>query len=131
MAVTLPDVTYEDVIRHFEGDPEDLGSQGYVEAKIEYAVDRLAARFGQRIASRIRAGIVPERLFKATVAEGVLRVVRNPDGYRTEQQGNYQYSLNSAVSAGYLWFTKDNMLDLLGEPSSPIGTYAIGVHGRP
>lgn len=130
MAVSFPEVTYEDVIAHFEDDPEILGSQKYVEAKIGEAVDSLAARFGKRISARLQSGVLTERLFKAIVAAAVLRTVRNPEGYRTEQQGNYSYGLNAAVASGYLWFTADNMLNLLGEPQSPIGTAVIGFAGR-
>ena len=130
MAVTLPDVTADEVIAQFEGDPDDLPSSTYLKAKADYAVDRLTAQFGTRIRARLDSGVLPERLFKATVAEAVLRIARNPDGYRMEQQGNYQYQLNTAVSAGYLWFTKDNMLDLVGASFPPIGTATIGDHRR-
>ncbi|UOR02065.1 phage Gp19/Gp15/Gp42 family protein [Leucobacter allii] len=131
MAVTLPEVEYEYVIDHYEGDPEELGRQSYVEKKIAQSIERLRSRFGSRIRARLDSGALTETLFKDTVAEAVLRIVRNPDGYRMEQQGNYQYQLNSAVAAGYLWFTADNMLDLIGAEFSPIGTATIGVHGRP
>ena len=132
MAVTLPEVTYEDVLEHYEGDdPLELGAQSYIETKIRQAVGRLRSRYGARIRRRLDAGLLDEDTFKDTVAEAVLRIVRNPDGYRMEQQGNYQYQLSAAVASGYLWFTNDNLLDLIGESHSPIGTFAIGVHGRP
>lgn len=130
MAVTLPDVPYDKIVKHYEGDPDDLGPMSYVTAKMEHAVDRLASRFGTRILQRLSSGALSERLYESTIAEGVLRVVRNPDGYRTEQQGNYSYGVNAAVSSGYLWFTADNMADLLGESQSPIGTALIGDHRR-
>lgn len=131
MAVTLPTVTLEDVAVHFEGDPDDLGGKSYVEAKAAQAVGRLTARYGSRILARLNSGILTDDLYKATVAEAVLRILRNPDGFRMEQQGNYQYQLNSAVASGYLWFTDDNLRDLIGESFSPIGTATVGVHGRP
>lgn len=130
MAVTLPEVEYDYVTDHYEGDPEDLGRKSYVEKKIKQSVNRLTSRFGSRIRVRLDSGELSEETFKDTVAEAVLRIVRNPDGYRMEQQGNYQYQLNSAVAAGYLWFTADNMADLLGQPNSPIGTALIGDHRR-
>lgn len=124
--MALPEVTYDDVIAEYEGDPEVLGSQKYIERQTAKAVGRLEARHGLRIQARLSSGVLPVALFKSTVAEAVLRIARNPEGYRMEQQGNYQYQTNSAVSAGYLWFTKDNLVDLLGQPFSPIGTAAIG-----
>lgn len=131
MAVTLPEVTYQDVIAHFEGDGDDLGRQEFVETKAKQAVARLAARFGSRVQARLLSGVLSEELYKGTVAEAVLRILRNPEGFRMEQQGNYQYQLNSAVASGYLWFTADNMIDLIGQDFAPIGTTSIGVHGRP
>lgn len=130
MAVTLPKVEYEYVVEHYEGDADELGRQSYVEKKINQSVARLQARFGRRIQARIDSGAVTVGLFKDTVSDAVLRVLRNPEGYREEQQGNYRYSVNAAVASGYLWFTADNMLDLLGDPFSPIGTALIGDHRR-
>jgi hypothetical protein len=44
--------------------------------------------------------------FRATVVEveanAVLRVLKNPEGFRQELEGNYQYILNAAVASGYL-----------------------------
>lgn len=131
MAVTLPAVSFDYVVDHYEGDAEDLGRPSYVEKKISQSVNRLQSRFGSRIQARLSSGVLSEELYKDTVAEAVLRIVRNPDGFRMEQQGNYQYQLNSAVASGYLWFTADNMIDLIGEEFSPIGTATVGVHGRP
>ena len=132
MAVVLPDVTYDDVVDSYEGDdPTELGSQRYIEKMIRKSIGRLKSRFGTRISRRLQSGALDVDTFKDTVAEAVLRIARNPEGFRMEQEGNYQYQLNTAVAAGYLWFTSDNMLDLLGESSSPIGTAVIGVHGRP
>lgn len=126
MAVTLPAVEYQWVLDSYEGEPEDLGRQSYVESKIRHTVGKLKARYGRRIESRLASGELEADLYKDTVAEAVLRVVRNPEGYTTEQQGNYQYSLRAAVASGYLMFTAENMLDLLGEPAPIVGTYSIG-----
>ncbi|MFD5599925.1 Gp19/Gp15/Gp42 family protein [Leucobacter sp. NPDC058333] len=128
MAVTLPDVTYEWVCDAFEGEPDELGRESYVKSKIRHTVGKLKTRFGKRIESRLAAGQLEEDLFRDTVAEAVLRIIRNPEGYTTEQQGNYSYGLRAVVASGYLMFTAENMLDLLGEPSPVIGTFAIGDH---
>lgn len=130
MAVTLPEVEYQWVIDSYEGDPEELGRQKYVESKIRHTLGKLRTRFGAHIAARLASGVLEVDLFKDTVAEAVLRVVRNPEGYTTEQQGNYSYGVRAAVASGYLMFTSDNMLDLLGAPQPVIGTFAIGDHRR-
>jgi len=46
-------------------------------------------------------------------ANAVLRVIRNPDGYRQETEGNYSYSKSAAVASGHL-FVMDSEWDLLG-----------------
>lgn len=46
-------------------------------------------------------------------ANAVLRVLRNPEGYRQETEGNYSYSLNAAVASGHL-FVLDSEWELLG-----------------
>ena len=46
-------------------------------------------------------------------ANAVLRVLRNPEGYRQESEGNYSYSLNAAVASGHL-FVLGSEWDLLG-----------------
>lgn len=46
-------------------------------------------------------------------ANSVLRVLRNPEGYRQETEGNYGYSLSAAVASGHL-FVMDSEWALLG-----------------
>ncbi|WP_435935808.1 Gp19/Gp15/Gp42 family protein [Leucobacter sp. Z1108] len=124
----LPPVIYDDVTAHYEGDAEELGSQSYVEAKIRHTIGKLKSRYGSRIAARLASGAIDEDLYIDTVAEAVLRVVRNPDGYTTEQQGNYSYGLRASVASGYLMFTSENLLDLVGESFQFIGTATISDH---
>lgn len=128
MAVTLPQVTYQQVVNHYEGDPAELGSQTYVETKIGQTVRKLASRLGTRIEARIASGRLDPDLFRDVVAEAVLRVVRNPEGFTTEQQGNYQYGLRASVASGLLMFTDDNLRDLIGSPGPVLGTVTIGDH---
>lgn len=130
MAVVLPTVPYKWVCDAYEGDSDELGREAYVESKIRHTTGKLVTRYGARIAARIASGALSEELYKDTVAEAVLRVVRNPEGFTTEQQGNYSYGLRASVASGYLMFTAENMLDLLGAPSPVIGTYTIGDHRR-
>ena len=46
-------------------------------------------------------------------ANAVLRVLRNPEGYRQETEGNYGYSLSAAVASGHL-FVMSSEWDNLG-----------------
>lgn len=45
-------------------------------------------------------------------SNAVLRVLRNPEGYRQEAEGNYSYSLNAAVAAGHLFIGATDWEDL-------------------
>lgn len=47
-------------------------------------------------------------------ANAVLRVLRNPEGYRQEAEGNYSYSLSAAVASGRLWILDDEWAMLGG-----------------
>ena len=56
---------------------------------------------------RIASGALRERLLVMTEAEAVLRLIRNPDGYAQETDGNYSYSLSAAVASGRLEISQD------------------------
>ncbi|ASU81409.1 hypothetical protein CDO52_00200 [Nocardiopsis gilva YIM 90087] len=97
--------------------------------------EQLAQTLLDDIESRIRARIpdLDERVakdtnFRALVvqveANAVLRVLRNPEGYRQETEGNYSYSLSAAVASGHL-FVMDSEWDLLGASR---GAFTITPH---
>jgi hypothetical protein len=94
-------------------------------------IDKAASRWGSRIQARLDDGTLTVNGFKSVIAEAVLRVLRNPDGYTNETEGNYSYGLNKQVASGYLMFTRDNISDLIGVTSAHahIGTTTIGLHG--
>lgn len=52
------------------------------------------------------------------VCQMVLRVMRNPDGKRSESIDDYSFSRDSGVSGGLLYITDDELSDLLGAQSS-------------
>lgn len=49
---------------------------------------------------------------KRVCADAVIRLVRNPEGYVQETEGNYTYMLSSAYSDGRLSITPDEWADL-------------------
>jgi len=123
-------VTKEDVAKRFEGVLDESFREEFIETTIQDTVDKAAARWGARIQTRLDAGTLTENLYKKTIAEAVLRVIRNPEGYTTETEGNYSYGLRATVASGYLMFTPDNIEDLIGvESSGVIGSYSIGLGG--
>jgi len=75
-----------------------------VEAKIRRRIRNLTARAAAD--SDFREIVV------MVEANAVLRVLRNPEGYRQETEGNYGYSLNAAVAAGHLFIMDSEWEDL-------------------
>ncbi|MFL1441823.1 Gp19/Gp15/Gp42 family protein [Nocardiopsis protaetiae] len=59
-------------------------------------------------------------------ANAVLRVIRNPDGFRQETDGNYSYTVSAAVASGHL-FVMDSEWALLGVTK---GAFTITPHLR-
>jgi hypothetical protein len=64
----------------------------------------------------------PTAASTAVCAAMVLRVVRNPNGLRSEAVDDYSYTIDSARSAGELYMT-DNEIDTL----TPIRTSAFSI----
>lgn len=58
-------------------------------------------------------GTIEQDLLVKIEADAVLRVLRNPRGFRSEQDGDYSYSRDSAGASGRLGLTDDEW-DLLG-----------------
>lgn len=54
------------------------------------------------IEDRIAAGTLDVDLVVDVVCDVVLRVLKNPDGFRSEQSGDYMYSLERGASSGRL-----------------------------
>ncbi|RCV53474.1 Gp19/Gp15/Gp42 family protein [Marinitenerispora sediminis] len=86
--------------------------------------EQLAATLLDDVEAMIRARIpnldarvVANENYRALVvmveANAVIRVLKNPEGYRQETEGNYSYSLNVAAAAGYL-LVLDSEWALLG-----------------
>lgn len=80
------------------------------------------------------------------LAQAVLRVLKNPDGFTRESLDDYSYARNEAVSSGLLFFTDDELDGLTLDAGSngkaftidttPVGVgveteYPISVTGLP
>jgi len=131
--MTLPAVAVDTIAANYEGGNAlfEMASREFVETKAKQAVARIQTRWGARVQDRLDAGTLPLDTYEAVVAESVLRVVRNPDGLRMEQEGNYQYGRFANVANGLLMFTDDNVEDLTGvKPGRGfVGTARIGRMG--
>jgi hypothetical protein len=66
--------------------------------------------------ARIEAGSLDQALVVMVEAEMVLRLIKNPDGFVQESDGNYSYMISSAVASGRLELLPDEWA-LLGVSS--------------
>jgi hypothetical protein len=111
--MALPDVNRSVLAKHYEGDTSSF-SNDFVQGRLDEAVDKIEARWGAVVSARLASGALKTRLYEAVVCRVATRVLRNPEGYRSEQEGGYQYNLSAAVASGTLWFTDDDARDLTG-----------------
>jgi len=126
---SIPTVTFRDVDnRYLEGNLEDRYDQAKVEVQIQDAVDYALSRWRARITSRLATGKLTPNLYKRVIADAVLRVTRNPEGYASEGDGGYNYALRAQVASGNLWFTDEDIATLAGAQivSTP-GTIGLGL----
>lgn len=105
----------------------DAAQLAWVQAKIGRAERKLARRIPD-LDDRIADGRLAAEDVRDAVVDAVLRVLRNPSGYKSEQDGDYGYSMNSRDASASIWFPDDVISDLLGV-SRPrkAGTISIGV----
>lgn len=65
-------------------------------------------------------------LIKDILENAVLRVLRNPEGLRSESEGDYSYTVNPLDSAGNVWFPAAD-LDQLCPRAPAVGTIRLGL----
>ncbi len=129
---SIPEVSVDDVVSRFlEGNLLDQFTAEQIETQITDACDYVAGRWGTALQTRLSGGQLTANLFKRIIANAVLRVLRNPEGYTSESEGGYSYGLRATVSSGDLWFTDDEvaMLSGAGQTLAP-GSIAIGLDRR-
>lgn len=83
-----------------------------VERRLEDA-ERLILKRIPDLVAQIAAGDIDVEDVKQVEAEAVLRLVRNPDGYISETDGDYTYQLSQSSASGKLRIEPDEW-ELLG-----------------
>ena len=63
------------------------------------------------------------------MATAVLRVMKNPDAKRQESIDDYSWTRDQAASAGLLYFTDDELNDLIVDNTGPSGAFSIDLLG--
>ncbi|WP_230671033.1 Gp19/Gp15/Gp42 family protein [Rathayibacter sp. Leaf248] len=125
-------VSYEDVESRALG--FDLGSRftkAQVETQITDAVDDADGLWGSKIEERLTSGRLTANRYKRVIADAVLRVLRNPEGYTSENDGSYGYGKRADVASGSLFFTDSDRERLTGSASGMIpGTVRMSLDQR-
>lgn len=106
-----------DLEASYEGQLDLDNEDEWYQQKIDEAV-RLLLRKVPNVAARMAAydettgaGLDPE-FVKDKVVGAVIRVLRNPDGYESETEGQYGYKFNKAEASANVWYTQDELADL-------------------
>ncbi len=109
---------------------------GVVAKLISKAEVRLAAAVAARGGDLTVLATDPAKLplIQDVLENAVARVVRNPEGLKSESEGDYSYTLNALDASGNIWFP-DSDLDAIFVPSSQYGSFRLGIpmpqYGRP
>lgn len=97
---------------------------------VDAALAKLIAKAERRligrvpsIPGRIIAGTLDVDRVKDAVEDIVLRVVRNPNGYSSEQAGEFSYRIDRVTASGRIEVTPDDLVGLL--PSRPVAARSI------
>jgi len=77
--------------------------------------ERMIRRRVQDLDAKISAGDIDEEDVKQVEAEAVLRLLRNPEGFTQESDGNYTYQLSQRLASGRLEIL-DEEWEMLGVP---------------
>lgn len=92
-----------------------------IEVRLE-DVERMIRRRIPDLDARVEAGTVFVEDVVQVESDAVLRLARNPEGYVSETDGNYTYTLHKDLATGQLSITDDEW-QILGSPRS--GAFVI------
>lgn len=82
------------------------------------AASKLLRSYYPLLDANIAAGRVDPDVVSLVVVNAVLRVLRNPQGLRSETVGPFSRSYDTSVAAGMLAFSKDELLILVPVPAA-------------
>jgi hypothetical protein len=108
--------------------PDDAAAR--VDMLIQLASAR-ARRMVPDLDGRIAAGTVDPLTVAAVVGEVVARALRNRAGVKSESAGPFSTTYDDRVSAGFVYLTDDEILDLGGVVAASargrLGTVKVGL----
>ncbi len=116
----------------------DAAETALVERRLAQ-VERLILRRVPDLAGQIEAGQIDQDDVRDIEAEAVYRVVRNPEGIRSENDGQYSYQLSAEVADNTLRITSDEwavlgvvvgkMFSIVPNLPAPVRGSAFGTGG--
>lgn len=107
----------EQVLTGYHGSVDD---HDWVQDQIDETEDELSAKLGD-LTAWAAADADRLRKLQRVTKRVVRRSLRNPDGLKTEQSGDYAYSRDPLVASGNVWIS-DADWRLLGVGSRRAGT---------
>lgn len=126
--------TLSDVESRLGREISDLAEVELVETLLEDA-ERLISR--RAPSGTLDPASLDPLAVKQVAASAVARVLRNPDGYRSESAGGVSYTLDTRAAAGFLTILADEWA-LLGMPGVSAGSFGptlqvpgAGAYGHP
>lgn len=102
--------TVQDVEVRFHR-PLTASERALVEARLEDAEDKIRAKL-RDLPARLTADPDLIRVVVRVCVDAVIRLVRNPEGYVQETDGNYTYMLSQEYASSRLLITPDEWADL-------------------
>lgn len=102
--------TLEDVQARYHL-PIDESMEALVAARLQDAEDMIRGRIPD-LDERIDQGLLPANTVIRVISDAVIRLVRNPDGYISETDGNYTYQLSFDGGGSDLTITPSEWWDL-------------------
>lgn len=102
--------TFEDVQLRFFRELTDE-EKPLVEKRLQDAENKIRRRISD-LDDRVAGDPAYEDLVRQVCADAVIRLVRNPEGYIQETDGNYTYQLSHSSADGRLTITPEEWADL-------------------
>lgn len=121
------DITIKDIADGFEDDINDFPA-GFVQKKLTQALALIEKKCPGAM-SRVDSGKLDKDLFLMVLENMVFRVLRAPEGFKSESEGNYSYDRFPTAASADLWIT-DKELEILGCPGKtmfPFGTTGLAL----
>lgn len=77
------------------------------------------------IDARLDAGTLDAGIVRMVAARSVIRSMQNPEGYRTESDGDYSYTRDESRTSGELYVSAADLALLRGGSASRVGTIHV------